>query len=435
MSEYRIEGGYRLKGEVNVQGSKNSALPILAACAVCRGVSVIHNCPLLSDIRATINILKHLGCRVDMDGNTVTVDSTTVTADAVPDELMHEMRSSVIFLGAVASRLGKAVLSLPGGCEIGLRPIDLHIDALRRLGAEITEEGGHIYLDCPNGLTGTVITLSFPSVGATENVLIAASTAKGTTVLVNAAREPEISDLADFLNRCGARISGAGEGIITIEGVQTLHGAEHTVIPDRIVAATYMLAACVTQGNVLLKNIIPAHLGPVVSLLQEAGCDVRVGPRMLRISAPPRIKAVSTVRTMPHPGFPTDVQAPMMSACSLADGTTVVIETIFESRYRHVPELCRFGADILVDGRIAVIKGVPRLQAASVEASDLRGGAALVIAALAAQGESTVRGVRHMDRGYEAFERQLCQLGAHIRRPEDERKKTEKETGDTDIAE
>ncbi len=421
MSEYKIEGGRRLQGTVQVQGAKNSALPILAACVVCRGVSVIHNCPQLSDIDATINILRHLGCKVSVDGNTVTVDSTTISTNHVPDHLMQEMRSSVIFLGAVAARMGEASLSLPGGCEIGLRPIDLHLDALRKLGAQITEEGGHIYLNCPQGLRGSVISLSFPSVGATENVLISACVAKGTTTLVNAAREPEISDLADFLNRCGARISGAGEGIITIEGVSSLHGAQHHVIPDRIVAATYMIAAAVSRGDVVLQNVIPAHLGPVTALLQEAGCDIAVKEKKLRITATERLCAMPTIRTMPYPGFPTDAQALMMTACSVANGTSVVIETIFESRFRHVPELCRFGADVLVDGRIAVVKGVEQLQAASVSAPDLRGGAALVLAGIAAQGQTTVRDLHHIDRGYESFETRLCSLGADIRRKEDEK--------------
>ena len=434
MDEYRIEGGHRLQGSVRVQGAKNSALPIMAACAVCRGISVIHNCPQLSDIDATINILRHLGCKVTVEGHTVTVDSTQINTGHVPDTLMQEMRSSVIFLGAIAARMGKASVSLPGGCEIGLRPIDLHLDALRKLGAVVTEEGGHIYLDCPEGMKGSVISLSFPSVGATENVLIAACTAKGTTTLVNAAREPEISDLADFLNRCGARITGAGEGIITIEGVSALHGAQHHVIPDRIVAASYMLAAAVTHGNVTLQNIIPAHLGPVTALLQEAGCDIRVHEKQLNISAPSQLKAMPTVRTMPYPGFPTDVQAPMMAACCIADGTTIVIETIFESRFRHVPELCRFGADILVDGRIAVVKGVNVLHAATVSAPDLRGGVALVLAGLAAQGQTTVRELQHIDRGYESLADELSRLGADIRRVKNE-DGSKQENGNADLKE
>ena len=421
VNEYSISGGRRLQGNVQVHGAKNSALPILAACVVCRGVNVIHNCPQLTDIDATINILRHLGCKVSVEKNTVTVDSRDITTDHVPDHLMQEMRSSVIFLGAIAARTGKASLSLPGGCEIGLRPIDLHLDALRKLGAQITEEGGHIYLDCPQGLQGNVLSLSFPSGGATENVLITACVSKGTTTLVNAAREPEISDLADFLNRCGARISGAGEGIINIEGVSSLHGAEHIVIPDRIVAATYMIAAAVTHGDVVLQNVIPAHIGPVISLLQEAGCDIAVKEKKLRITASERLHAMSTIRTMPYPGFPTDAQALMMTACSVANGTSVVIETIFESRFRHVPELCRFGADVIVDGRIAVVKGVSQLHAANVAAPDLRGGAALVLAGLVAEGQTVVRELQHIDRGYEAFESRLCSLGADIRRIEDEK--------------
>ncbi len=434
MSRYTIEGGQRLHGSVRIQGAKNSVLPILAACVVGRGVHVIHNCPPLSDVSATVDILRHIGCQVKTEGESITVDSADVLANDIPDALMHEMRSSVIFLGAIAARIGDAQLSLPGGCEIGLRPIDLHLDALRKLGAQIREEGGRIHLSCPDGLKGTTISLSFPSVGATENVLIAACTAKGTTVLINAAREPEISDLADFLNRCGAHISGAGEGVITIEGVSRLHAAEHSVIPDRIVAASFMTAAAVTRGDVWVENVIPAHTGPMISLLQESGCDIRIEGRRVQIKAPARLKAVSAVRTMPYPGFPTDMQAPVMAACAVADGTSVIVETVFESRFRHVPELLRLGADIFVDGRTAVVKGVSRLNGAVTEAPDLRGGFALIVGGLAAQGETVVRNLRHTDRGYHALDTHLRALGARIRRIDDDEEKLDKKTNETGSA-
>lgn len=419
MSKYIIEGGHRLQGAVRIQGAKNSALPILAACVVGSGVHVIRNCPQLSDVDATIDILRHIGCLVRKEESCITVDSTNVTATDIPDALMHEMRSSVIFLGAIAARIGKAQLSLPGGCEIGLRPIDLHLDALRKLGAVIEEDGGRISLRCPQGLHGATIALSFPSVGATENVLIASCTAKGTTTLINAAREPEISDLADFLNRCGARISGAGEGIVRIEGVRRLHAAEHCVIPDRIVAGSYMVAAAATGGSVCIENIIPSHLGPMISVMEEFGCDVNMEGRRLQLTAPTRLGAVSAIRTMPYPGFPTDMQAPVMAACTVAEGTSVVVETVFESRFRHVPALLRLGADIFVDGRTAVVKGVRNLHGAVVEAPDLRGGFALIVGGLAAQGETTVLSLRHTDRGYHALEKHLCSLGARMRRIED----------------
>ena len=427
MSRYIIEGGHRLQGSVCIQGAKNSALPILAACVVGCGEHVIRNCPQLSDVDATVEILRHIGCKVRRDADCIAVDSTNVTAGSIPDLLMHEMRSSVIFLGAIAARIGDAQLSLPGGCEIGLRPIDLHLDALRKLGAVITEEGGRIHLSCPDGLHGATVALSFPSVGATENVLIAACTAKGTTTLINAAREPEISDLADFLNRCGAHISGAGEGIITVEGVRKLHAAEHCVIPDRIAAGSYMIAAAVTRGDVFVENIIPAHLGPMVGLFESFGCRIDMEGRRMHLRAPKRLKAVPAIRTMPYPGFPTDMQAPFMTACAVAEGTGVIVETVFESRFRHVPELLKLGADIFVDGRTAVIKGVPVLNGAVVGASDLRGGFALIAGGLAAQGETTVHSLRHTDRGYHALDANLRNLGARIRRINDDEEKDEKE--------
>lgn len=291
-----------------------------------------------------------------------------------------------------------------------------HLTALRQLGLTIDE--GHGELDCyaKNGLTGTEITLSFPSVGATENIILAGATAKGTTRILNAAREPEISDLADFLNGCGARIYGAGEGTIRIEGVSRLSGTEHTVIPDRICAATYMAAAAVTQGNICLRGIIPAHLGPVLSLFSEAGCDLSLNGRDLRITAPPRLHSLKTVRTMPYPGFPTDAQAPVMSMAALADGTSVFVENIFESRYKHVGELMRLGAHIKVEGKVAVVEGVPRLSGAPVEATDLRGGAALVVAGLAAEGVTEITGLHHLDRGYEHMEDTLRAVGAVLER-------------------
>lgn len=415
MSRYIINGGNRLFGTAKIQGSKNSVLPILAATLLVRGESVITNCPLISDVEATVKILRHLGCRVTRDEHTITVDSTDVDKYDIPDELMREMRSSVVFLGAIIGRMGKASLSTPGGCEIGLRPIDLHLDAIQRFGVNIHEEFAKIDFATVKQLEGTNISLSFPSVGATENIILTACLAKGTTVITNAAREPEISDLADFLNSCGARISGTGEGTIVIEGVEKLHPVQYKVVPDRIVAATYMAAAAMTHGKIHLTNIIPAHIAPVIPVFEEAGCDISVTASTLTLIAPPRLSGIKTVRTMPYPGFPTDMQAPVMAMTTLGAGTSVIIETIFESRYKHVSELLRFGAKIRVDGRMAVIEGVEKLTGAKVIASDLRGGAALVLAGIAAHGSSSVDDVKFIERGYENMCSVLTSLGCDIK--------------------
>lgn len=419
MEKIIIHGQKRLNGEIEVHGSKNSALPILAASALVGGVSEIHNCPRLSDVDAAIKILTHLGCRVSRTGHTVTVDASGMSGCEIPDELMREMRSSVVFLGAILGRAKEARLSTPGGCEIGLRPIDLHLSAMEQLGAKLTEDAGKLQFTAPDGLTGARITLTFPSVGATENIIIAAATAKGRTVLTNAAREPEISDLADYLNACGAHIHGAGDSTVVIDGVPALHGTSHTVIPDRIAASTYLLAGAVTQGRICVRDIIPAHLGALLPVLKEAGCDLRCSDRWICLSAPPRLHRVKMTRTMPYPGFPTDVQAPLSAMLTVADGTSVIVENIFESRYKHAGELVRFGAKISVEGRTEVIEGVPYLTGVHATAPDLRGGFALMIAGLAAHGETVLGGVEHIDRGYEAPEAVLASLGADVKRIQD----------------
>ncbi len=419
MSRYIINGGKRLFGETRIQGSKNSVLPILAATILIKGESVIKNCPDITDVDATVKILRHLGCKVTREGHTVIVDSSDVENYDIPDELMREMRSSVVFLGAIIGRMGRASLSTPGGCEIGLRPIDLHLDAIQRFGVNIHEEYAKIEFETVKNLEGTNISLSFPSVGATENIILTACLAKGTTVITNAAREPEISDLADFLNSCGARISGTGEGTVIVEGVTKLHPCEYKVIPDRIVAATYMSAAAMTHGKLHLTNIIPAHIAPVIPVFEEAGCDISVTASTLTLTAPPRLSGIKTVRTMPYPGFPTDMQAPVMAMTTVCHGTSVIIETIFESRYKHVSELLRFGAKIRVDGRMAVIEGVDKLTGASVIASDLRGGAALILAGAAALGNTTVNDIKFVSRGYENMSGVLTALGCDIREERD----------------
>ena len=416
MDKLVINGSKRLTGEIEVHGSKNSVLPILAACVLSQGENIIHNCPMLSDVDAALKILVELGCKVKREEHTVCVDSSGVNGFEISDSLMREMRSSVIFLGAILGRTGKAVLSTPGGCEIGLRPIDMHISAMEQLGAEVFEEHGRLHFECKNGLHGARVILPFPSVGATENIMIASCVAKGTTVITNAAREPEISDLADFLNGCGAKIHGAGDSTIIIDGVERLTATTHTVIPDRIAASTYLLAGAITHGRVCIKEIIPAHLGALIPVLKQSGCDISVSNRWICISSPPRLSRVKTVRTMPYPGFPTDVQAPLTAMLSVADGTSVVVENIFECRYKHVSELIRLGAKINVEGRTAVIEGVPYLTGASVVSPDLRGGFALVIAGLATKGETVISGVEHIDRGYENPEKLLSALGADVKR-------------------
>lgn len=409
-------GGNPLRGEICVQGAKNSTLPLLAAAVACRGETVLHNCPELTDVHVSARILRRLGCRCTRRDKTLIVDPDGMTCCDIPHELMREMRSSIVFLGAILARTGEASLSFPGGCEIGPRPIDLHLSALRKLGVEIREEHGCLLCTAPHGITGGFVSLAFPSVGATENLLLAAATGNGTTVVANAAREPEIVDLARYLNQCGARIYGAGESCVIIEGVRALHGCEYTVMPDRIVAATYMAAAAVTGGTVLLKKVNGSHLLPVLSAFEETGCVILQSGDELLIRAPERLQPVRHVRTMPYPGFPTDAQAPVMVMAALGDGTSIFVENIFESRYKHAGELNRLGAKIKVEGKVAVIEGVPELSGAPVSAQDLRGGAALVAAGLAAQGETQIMNPQYIDRGYERFEENLRSLGAEVYR-------------------
>lgn len=416
MATLQIRGPVRLSGELTIHGAKNSTLPLMAAALLCDGPSVLHNCPRLSDVDVSIRILRGLGCKVKREGASVWINPLPADGFEIPDTLMREMRSSIVFLGAILAKMGKAVLSFPGGCELGPRPIDLHLSALRKLGAEICEDYGCLSCTVSGRMQGTPIRLTFPSVGATENILLAAATAEGITVITNAAREPEICDLADFLNSCGAKIRGAGESTIVIQGVERLSGCEHKVIPDRIVAATYLCAAAITGGNILLHGVEPAHLTPMIPVFEECGCILETEGDMIWLKAPRKLSRVRSIRTMPYPGFPTDAQPPVMAMLTRASGTSMFVENIFESRYKHVGELLRLGANIKVEGRVAVIEGVSRLTGAPVEAPDLRGGAALVVAGLAAHGATSISGLRHIDRGYESIENNLVQLGADIRR-------------------
>ncbi|MFZ2539014.1 MAG: UDP-N-acetylglucosamine 1-carboxyvinyltransferase [Oscillospiraceae bacterium] len=414
MERLIVKGGERLRGEIDVHGAKNSSLPILAATLLCGGETVLHNCPKLSDVDAAIKILLYLGCDVKRNGDTVIINSDSINSSEIPESLMHEMRSSIVFLGAIISRMNKARLSFPGGCELGPRPIDLHISSLKKLGVAINEEYGALNCEAKNGLVGTKINLSFPSVGATENIMLASVMAKGETIIHNAAQEPEIIDLANYLISRGAKIKDAGQSTIIIEGVSKLTSTEYRVMPDRIVATTYISAVSITGGDVLIKDINPDDLESVIPVFEQAGTKVKVYKDSIFVCGPSIIRPVKNIRTMPYPGFPTDAQAPIMAMLTLSSGTSVFVENIFESRYKHACELVRMGADIKVEGKVAIVQGVEKLYGASVEATDLRGGAALCIAALVANGETKIHNIGHIDRGYEAIEQALGQLGAKI---------------------
>ena len=416
MSRLVIDGMKRLRGETAVQGSKNSALPILAATLLSGEESILHNCPDLSDVSGSVNILRYLGCSVSFTDGTLVCDSRNLCRTNIPNSLMREMRSSIIFLGALLARTGSAGMCFPGGCEIGPRPIDLHLKALTELGAEIKDDHGVFKCTAPNGLHGANISLSFPSVGATENIMICASLAEGMTVITNAAREPEICDLADYLNSCGAKISGAGEGTIIIEGVEKLHGTRHSIIPDRIVAATLLSCCASTGGRIKLNRTIPSHLRAVLSIFEECGCDLDIQGSSIIMDSPHRLTAPKIVRTMPYPGFPTDAQAPIMAMIAKSRGTTLFVENIFENRYLHVSGLLQMGANIKVEGRVAVSQGVECMHGAEVAAMDLRGAAALITAGLGAEGKTMVDGLKYLDRGYEDIEVTLSALGGDVRR-------------------
>lgn len=414
MQKLLIKGGRPLNGTVRVHGAKNSVLPILAATMLTDGISEIHNCPHLSDVEASVRILQHLGCDVTAEYPVLTVHPGGMCRTGIPDDLMREMRSSIIFLGALIARYGEAHLSYPGGCELGPRPIDLHLSALRKMGVHIQENYGHIDCHIENELHGSDISLIFPSVGATENILLAAVTAKGTTVIRNAAREPEIGDLCRYLSACGARIRTVAEGILEIEGVKQLHGTCHHIIPDRIEAATYLAAAAATGGKLRLEQVYPPHIAPVLSILDETGCKVQTQDTVITCTAPERLQRIRLIRTTPHPGFPTDAAAPFVAMACRAEGTSIFVETIFDNRYAYADELIRFGAHLKVEGRTAIVEGVTTLTGAKVQCTDLRGGAALVVAALAAEGESEITALQHIIRGYDDLPQALQTVGADV---------------------
>lgn len=414
MSHFQIEGGRPLFGSLKIQGCKNSVLPILAAAVLIPGTCVIHNCPDLSDVSDTLEILRLLGCTVTQDGSTIRVDAAGITGDTIPECLMRRMRSSVLFLGPLLARRGRASLSLPGGCELGPRPIDLHLGALHVLGVSISEERGGVCC-LAQALKGTEICLPTPSVGATENAMLCACGCEGVTTIVGAAREPEIVDLQNFLRAMGADVSGAGESVLTIRGGMPLHGGEYTVMGDRIAAATYLCAAAAAGGEVEITGVCPGDLGAVLQTLEQAGCSLSREEHALRLVSSGCLRGVSPVRTAPFPGFPTDAQAILMAALAGGRGCTMFVENMFESRYGHVDELRRMGADIQTSGRVAVVTGTGWLRGAQVRGTDLRSAAALVVAGLAAQGESRVSGLCHVCRGYDNLAGNLRQLGARIR--------------------
>ena len=412
MSVLSIRGGNPLEGELTVQGAKNSVLPILAACLLADRPVTISNCPRLTDVAAALAILRSLGCKTWQEGHTVTVDPQGAVGCAVSETQMRSMRSSILFLGPLLARMGEAHLTYPGGCELGPRPIDLHLGALRAMGITVREDRG---IHCSGRPDGGEVVLSLPSVGATENAMLCAVGGTGITTIQNAAREPEICDLQQFLNTLGARVCGAGSSTVTVDG-----GGSFTVMGDRIVAATLLAAAASAGGRVRLSGVEWRHLSPVMSVLHQAGCRVRSTEQWVELQRNPRVplKGISTVRTAPYPGFPTDAQAPVMAALAASCGCTLVVETIFDSRYRHVPELCRMGADITTEGRVALVRGVPKLHGAGVEAADLRGGGALAVAAAGAEGTTVLSGLQHIDRGYESLEYMLSALGGQAERRE-----------------
>ncbi|MBR6392671.1 MAG: UDP-N-acetylglucosamine 1-carboxyvinyltransferase [Eubacterium sp.] len=424
MNYLSVKGGTPLCGETGVHGAKNSVLPLLAASVLVKGETVIHNCPRLSDVENTLKILTYIGADVKRNGNDIIINASSVNRNNVPENLMREMRSSIIFLGALSSRLKSSCLFLPGGCEIGLRPIDMHLKGLADLSGVISFDGTNICCNMKCAKASKVV-LPFPSFGATENIILASVFLKGTTKIVNAAREPEIADLCNFLNGAGAKISGASTTVIEIEGVEKLNQSEYTVMPDRILASTLMCAAAVTGGEVCIRHISVPELEPVLPVFMEAGCIINLEKNSLVIKSPKRLKRVRKIITRPYPGFPTDCQAPVSAVLCVAKGSSVINETIFENRFKHIPELCRFGADITTDGRTAVINGVKKLSPACAYCTDLRGGAAVVLAALNADGSSEIKNIKHLDRGYENIEIQLSELGADIKRINNEKESVE----------
>ena len=412
MSEYIIEGGRKLSGNIDVSGSKNATLPILAATILNEGITIINNVPDIKDVNAMCAILQSLGCTITRDKNTVKVNSTNITTSEIPENLMREMRSSVILSGALIGRTKKCHFTYPGGCEIGSRPINLHLEAFEQLGVQIEEKNG--YINCTSSkLEGTEIVLDFPSVGATENIMLASVFAEGETRIKNVAREPEIKNLQDFLNSMGAKVKGAGSNSIVIKGVEKLHDSEFSVIQDRIEAASYLCMTAATSGEIILTKVNPEHLSSAIHKLRKMNLKISYSKNELYLKSLKHLNPIN-IKTMPYPGFPTDMQSQFTTLLTLAKGTSIIVENIFENRYKYVNELIKMGANITLEDRTAIVQGVEKLYGANVEAKELRGGAALITAALAAQGETKISGINFVERGYENLVKKLTILGAKI---------------------
>lgn len=412
MSSYIIKGGNKLEGTVKISGAKNAALPIIAATILTQGKTTLYNVPNIQDTQMMYEILKILGAKIEKKNNKVIIDTSKIEILQIPDDLMHKMRSSVILVGAMIGKYHRATFTYPGGCDIGARPIDLHLKAFEKLGVKVTQNYGEILCSCDK-IVGDKIDLDFPSVGATENAILASVLGEGKTIITNAAQEPEIEDLEKFLNKMGAKIEGAGTNRIEIQGVKKLREISYNIMPDRIETGTFLCLAAATGGKIELQNVNPIHITPIINKLEEAGCFIEKQKNMMKIEAPKKLKAVD-VKTMPYPGFPTDMQSVFGAMLTTAKGTSLIIENIFENRYKYVQELNKMGAKITIEGKTAIIRGVRKLYGTTVKASDLRGGAALVVAGLMAKGITIVENREFILRGYENLEKKLREIGANI---------------------
>ncbi len=412
MKRFIIEGGRKLEGTTYVSGSKNASLPIIAATILNGGISKLYNVPNIHDTKMMYKILEILGCKIKKVNNKIVIDSKKLKNIEIPEDLMQEMRSSVIIVGALLARKKEAIFTYPGGCDIGARPIDLHIKAFEKLGIKVKEESGYIHCKADE-IIGNDINLDFPSVGATENVMLASVLAKGTTRIINAAMEPEIIDLQNALNSMGAKISGAGTNNIIIKGVEKLKNLSYNIIPDRIEAGTLLCATAITGGNITLQKVIPEHIETITNKLKEMGCDLEIYKNEIVLRAPKKLKPID-IKTLPYPGFPTDMQSVLGTTLAIAKGTSIITENIFENRFKYLNELKKMGVKATIEGRTAVVKGIRKLNRANVKATDLRGGAALVLAGLNAKGRTTVENIEYILRGYDNFEKKLQSLGANI---------------------
>lgn len=418
MYNYIIKGGKKLHGEVDISGSKNASLPILAATIINGKTTKLYNVPDIEDVRTTLKILEELGCKIKKDKNKIIINSKDVCKTTIPDDLMRKLRSSVIIAGAIISRFGNANFSYPGGCDIGSRPIDLHLENFKKIGIKINENCRYIECSCDK-INSTNIELDFPSVGATENLILASVLGDHEVTINNSAMEPEIVDLANFLNRMGAKVYGAGTNVIKVKGVESLKQVSYKIMPDRIEAGTFLIAAAITGGSVKLNNVCPEHISPILSKLTECGCEIITSNNAIYLNANKKLKAVN-VKTMPYPGFPTDLQPLFSTLLTLCKGTSIITENIFENRFKFMQEIKRMGAKATVEGKTMIIKGVKRLHPANVESTDLRGGASLVLAGLATKGVTKVSKLEYLLRGYENFDKKLNSIGADITREEGE---------------